>query len=348
MRASASAPGNEPAAAKEEEGGAEDVLPPRAGAIPDHDGGADQGVAADAEAPGAERDGVAHPVAGHAEGDDVRGIHVGQRVDLEPHARVGPKDQRAGLDGEGAVERPLGPPDQLADEAQPTARRPSPGEPARPPTRASPPARSGASPAPAPGAAGRRGSVVGHDQLGLGAAGAARGRPRRTVASTSTPVWPSGEPTTADSTRGADPPTVRRRPPSERHDALAGERAPLVGRGGKVGPVSSEQRRDEGGVARQQMHRPAGALPDEAARQASGRVEPGIAREGQRVQWRRRSLPSSRPRNRPAPLQPAAAPASRIRPKASAPREIGPAGRDMAGNVPGAWVQRKGEPPGGT
>ena len=57
---------------------------------------------------------------------------------------------------------------------------------------------------------------------------------------------------------------------------------------------------------------------------------------------------SSRPRNRPAPPQPAAAPASRIRPKASAPREIGPAGRDMAGNVPGAWVQRKGEPPGGT
>src|SRR5438093_910199 len=48
-RAAARAPGLEPTAAQTEQGGAEDALLPRTRAIPDHDRGADQRVAARAE-----------------------------------------------------------------------------------------------------------------------------------------------------------------------------------------------------------------------------------------------------------------------------------------------------------
>ncbi len=77
---------------------------------------------------------------------------------------------------------------------------------------------------------------------------------------------------------------------AERHDALAGERAPRVARRGEVGPVAPEQLGDERGVARQQVHRAAGSFADEAPRQRAGRVEPCVAREAEGVERRRRAL----------------------------------------------------------
>ena len=182
------------------------------------------------------------------------------------------------------------------------------------------------------------GPLVGHDQLGLGAP-----RSRTT-------------PAAQDDRLDVDSRMAERRADHRRLDRRARARRPsaaappasgttrsrasarhLSGAAARSGRYRCEQRGDERRIARQQMHRPAGALADEAARHAAGRVEPGVARQRAGSRAARAVAPrAARPRNRPAARQPPRTRPSRSSPRATGRRgRDGAAGRDMAGNVPG-------------